>query len=167
MARSKKRERAPNAQDVPGSEEQARRANEETDEGLFIEDPSRPFWAAKKLSPHRAVRLHAWINVVLADVVEAIGSINFNDLAGMNWTDIVGKAICVLSEDNYFEILSIASGHARQEIEAKEEEFDYYDAWQCVADFVKLNRLEDVLKNFFLPVLNQVLAKTQKAKPSA
>lgn len=162
MSRSKKRDAMPAA----GNEAEMRPA----DEQLFIEDPGRPFWTAKKLSPRRAVRFHCWLNDVLADVSGAISSIAFNDLASMDWSSVIGKAVSVLNEKNYFELLSIASGHTKEEIEANEDKFNYYDAWKCVADFVELNRLGSVLKDFFAPVLNQVLPKkgaTPEDQPSA
>lgn len=130
-----------------------------SDERLFIEAEvsGKPFWTAKRLSARRAVRFHNWLQKIAADMSGAIGSIgslDLDNLAGVNWSGVIGGAASILNEDNYFEILSIASGHTAKEIEANETDFDYYLAWECVADFVELNRLGSVITNFFVPAMN-------------
>lgn len=159
MARGKKRQTAP----ITDIEEKAR----PTDEELFIEVSDKPFWEAKKLSPRRAVRFHNWLNDVLADMTSAISSIDLKDLSSTDWSNIIGKVVSILGEKNYFELLSLASGHTKQEIEANEEKFDYYEAWQCVADFVEINRLGSVVTNFFLPVITTLAPKGQEEQPPA
>ena len=136
-----------------------------SDEELFLSDEYQAFWTAKRLSPRRAVRFHHWLAGVMADVAQAVGSVNLNDLAATDWPAVISGLLGVLDEDSYFEILSIASGHTKEEIEANEDQFDYYAAWQCVADLIEINRLGDIITDFFTPIANLLTSKEEPENP--
>lgn len=119
-----------------------------SDEELFIELPDKSFWTAKCLSPRRAVRFHAWLARIAGSIGDALEGID--GLADVsNWPKIIGRVIGILDEDNYWEILSIASGHTREEMEANEDEYDYAATWDCLIEFVEVNKLGSLFSDFF------------------
>lgn len=115
-----------------------------TDEELFVGDPNEGFWAAKKLSPRRAVRFHHWLAGVLGKLAQAIGGLGEGE--EVDWPDLLARLAGALDEGEFVEFLSIASGHTAEEIEAH---FDYGEALRCLADFVEINRIGSVVADFF------------------
>lgn len=139
--------------------------SKKSDEELFASPPADlssvdGFWAAKRLSPRRAMRLHYWLAGISGELFQLLANLP-EEGEEIDWPHLINEAINALDEDKYLEILSIASGHTPAEIE---DNFDYPASWTCLVDFIEINRLGSAVQDFFGKMGRLGLGKGEKAK---